>query len=159
MCREAHVHFFCELPSLRWTQRLTAWWTQTYQQYNLNETPCPEGQEKNTLSTAASQSIHGQQHQEKNKLTSHAATQPAEPWIHGRAATTVQCMSRWKKDGPGGAHGGVGVGEHSRAESVAWNVRLASRSAHRGDASTERVGRRGKGKEPQRAEAENGRGG
>jgi len=51
------------------------------------------------------------------------------------------------------------VGGHSRAESVAWNVRLASRSAHGGDASTERVGRRGKGQEPQWDETERRRGG
>ena len=51
------------------------------------------------------------------------------------------------------------MGGHSRAESVAWNVRLASRSAHGGDASTERVGRRGKGQEPQWDETERRRGG
>jgi len=152
MCQETHLHFFWALPSLRSTRRPTSRWTQTSQQFHVKETQCPEGQAKNTLSTAASQSFHGQ-----TKLTSHAATQPAEPWIHGRAVTTVQCMSRWAGDGPRGAHGGVGVGGHSRAESVAWNVRLASRSAHGGDASTERVGRRGKGKEPQWDETESGR--
>ena len=155
MCRETHVHFFfCALPSLRSARRPTARWTQTSQQFHVKETPCPEGQVTNTLSTAASQSFNGQQRQKQTKLTSYAATQPEEPWIHGRAATTVQCMSRWEGDGPRGAHGGVGVEGHSRAESVAWNVRLASRSAHGGDASTERVGRRGKGEESQWDETE-----
>ena len=63
-------------------------------------------------------------------------------------------MSRSEGDGPQGARGGVGVEGHSLAESVAWNVRLASRSAHGGDASTERAGMRGKGKEPQWDETE-----
>jgi len=157
ICRDPGPFFFCALPSLRSTQRPTARWTQTSQQFHVKETPCLEGQVKDTLSTAARQSFHGQQGQKQTKLTSHAATQPAEPWIHGRAATTVQCMSRWEGDGPRAAHGGVGVGGYSRAESVAWNVRLASRSAHEGDASTERVGSRGKSKEPQWDETERGR--
>jgi len=107
----------------------------------------------------SSKSVHPWSATSKTKQAHVTCSHPAEPWIHSRAATTVQRMSRWKGDGPGGAHGGVGVGGHSRAENVAWNVRVSSRSAHARDVSTERVGSRGKGKEPQWDETERGRGG
>jgi len=59
--------FFCALPSLRSARRPTARWTQTSEQCHVKETPCPEGQVKNTLSTTASQSFHGRQRQKTDQ--------------------------------------------------------------------------------------------
>jgi len=76
----------------------------------VEETPCPKDQVKHTLSTAASQYMYAQQHQKQNIFKSHAGTQSAEPWSHGRAAATVRCTWKWIAGGPGATHWGLGWG-------------------------------------------------
>ena len=158
MCRQTHLQFF-----LRATISTLNAKTNSPVDTDISIVPC----EGNTVPRRTSK--EHTEHSSKSVLpwsatskTNKSPRHMQQPSQQNREstvvrATTVQCMSRWEGDGPRGAHGGVGVGGHSRAESAAWNVRLASSSAHGGNASTERVGRRGKGNEPQLDETERGR--
>jgi len=87
-------------------------WTQTCQQYHVEETPYPTDQVKHTLSTAARQYINGQQHQKQHKVTSQAGT-PAGKTVQPRScgnkcSVHVAVEGRWTwRNTPGVGVGGI----------------------------------------------------